>query len=242
MSQAFCRNAVTLSQFCQSRMRAAISATIPTTTHVMGFASSAAVKDHTEAINPGMAVTAVTTACLAMLTRPSAMFFRAVTPEITAVFAMPGDPQRHVFDRGDGGASRCSDPVKTVSDRVARFHAVQGYGLKQVRQSPDDADEAFDQSGGLGENDPHAADYGDAGARHSQEAAQGQGRKQDDPDKVLVVLYPLRALLDDAGSAFHQVVDHREQCASRRFGDVVELLLEPFKFLRLCLVHGGRHF
>ena len=77
--QAFCKNAVTLSQFCQSRMRAAISAMMPTTTHVMGFASSAAVKDHTEAINPGMAVTAVTTACLAMLTRPSAMFFRAVT-------------------------------------------------------------------------------------------------------------------------------------------------------------------
>ena len=144
----------------------------------------------------------------------------------------------YVWYRDNVFCGRCG--VKTVHDK--KGHAVQGYGLKQVRQSPDNADEAFDQSGGLGENDPHAADYGDAGARHSQEAAQGQGRKQDDPDKVLVVLYPLRALLDDAGSAFHQVVDYRKQRASRRFRDVVELLLEPFKLLRLCLVHGGRHF
>ena len=73
--QVFDIQAVTESQFCCSNIIAAISAMIPITTHVIGFASSAAVNDHTEAIRPGSAWTPVTIACLAMPASPMTKLF-----------------------------------------------------------------------------------------------------------------------------------------------------------------------
>ena len=61
---------------------------MPMTTHVIGFARSAAVKLQTELISGPRAVAAVVIACFAIPTSPVAMLFRALTPLIAAVFAM----------------------------------------------------------------------------------------------------------------------------------------------------------
>ena len=55
------------------------------TTHVTGFARSAAVKLQTEVISGPRAVVAVAIACFAIPTRPAAMLLRALTPLIDAV-------------------------------------------------------------------------------------------------------------------------------------------------------------
>ena len=62
--------------------------TMAITTHVIGFARSAAVKLHTELMSGPRAVDAVAIACFAIPTSPVAILFRALTPLIAAVFAM----------------------------------------------------------------------------------------------------------------------------------------------------------
>ena len=57
------------------------------TTHVTGFARSAAVKLQTEETRGVSAVTAVVIACRAMAARLTAMFLTAETPDTTAFFA-----------------------------------------------------------------------------------------------------------------------------------------------------------